>query len=191
MKSIYELVDLAHWDPDLVISLPYATEHNFTGTPIYPTTARAYSRRPVAKALSKAHEVFKSKGYCIKVWDAYRPFSCQERLWQVCPDGRYVKPPVREGDTLLEGSGHNRGTAVDITLVDGETLEEVAMPTGFDDFSEKAHRNYTDLPREVLKHVNYLEEVMHRFGFVGLPTEWWHFNWHDDQRFALLDRPIG
>lgn len=191
MESKYDLVDLEQWDPELVISLPYATKDNVTGQPIYPANAKAYLRRPVAKALKKAHEMLLTKGFRIKVWDAYRPFSCQELLWQAFPDDRYVKQPKRDGETLLEGSVHGRGAAVDITLVDSETLEELSMPTGFDDFTEKAHRDNTDLPPEVLKRTIYLDQVMHRFGFIGLSTEWWHFGWHDEKIFALLDTPIA
>jgi D-alanyl-D-alanine dipeptidase len=183
-------IDLQELAPSIVVDMPYATKNNFTGKIVYPENPRALLRRPVAEALAKAQAEFRKKGLSLKIWDAYRPFSIQEVFWKVMPDARYVAEPVRgENGELVKGSVHSRGAAVDVTLLD-ENGTELEMPTLFDDFSERAHRTSSDASATALANRAYLEEVMARHGFVGLPTEWWHFDFKENAQFPLSDEPM-
>jgi D-alanyl-D-alanine dipeptidase len=107
-------------------------------------------------------------GLGLKVWDGFRPVAAQWAFWELVPDERYVSDPRK-------GGRHTRGTAVDVTLITREG-QELPMPSVFDDFSEKAHRNYMEAPEEALNNRTLLQEVMEKHGFIGLPTEWWHFD---------------
>ena len=121
-------------------------------------------------------------GLGLKVWDCYRPLSVQKILWSIVPDERYVANPAK-------GSRHNRGCAVDLTLVDS-LGNELPMPTKYDDFTEKAHRDYYNLPDTVIKNRKILEDVMKKYGFIPLPTEWWHFDAQGWENFSILDIPL-
>lgn len=168
--------------PSVVLDLRYATTNNFTGQVFYPE-ARAWLRDGTARRLAAVQKELASMGLRLKVFDAYRPLSVQRRFWELVPDDRYVANPAK-------GSRHNRGAAVDVTLVD-RFGRDLAMPTDFDDFSERAHRNFRDLPEDVLANRDLLERVMSRNGFVGLPTEWWHFDDVDYQAYDVLDVPLS
>lgn len=128
-------------------------------------------------------------GYRIKIWDAYRPLSVQRILWQAFPDGRYVSNP----DPLPPAGGwkarHYNGMAVDLTLVDADG-DELLMPTGFDDFNEKAAIDYPEMTAEARQNVQYLMEVMESVGFKNTPTEWWHFNDAVGTPTPYLDIPL-
>ena len=191
-QSLTELdfVELSTLDPTFVIELPYATVNNFTHKIVYAEGAKAYLRKPVADALVKAQQQFKTQQLAIKIWDAYRPFHFQETLWAYCPDERYVMKPIRDNQHMIAGSAHNRGCAVDVTLVHLTTEQELTMPTLFDDFSRAAHRDYQDCSSEAIQNRQLLEDVMTACGFIGLPTEWWHFTWHAADDFALCDLPM-
>ncbi len=167
--------------PDLIIDMRYATENNFTGKTIYPT-AHCYLVEAAAYALKSAADEFKQHGYTLKIWDAYRPLHVQYIFWEIMPDERYVANPQT-------GSRHNRGCAVDITLVDKEG-KEVNMGTAFDDFSERAHYSYTDLPAEVIRHRKLLRDIMHKHGFMAMETEWWHFDYKEWENYPIHDIPL-
>ena len=107
-------------------------------------------------------------GLRLKIWDGYRPVAAQWKFWKLVPDEGYVSDPRK-------GGRHTRGTAVDLTLITKEG-HELLMPSVFDDFSEKAHRNFMDAPKEAIQNRELLQKVMEKHGFVGLPTEWWHFD---------------
>lgn len=184
-------VDLLAVDSSFMIDLPYARADNFTKKRIYDAEAKAYLRRPVAEALAKVQRQLQQQQLGLKIWDAYRPFHIQEIFWSHCPDERYVMPAVRENGHMKTGSAHNRGCAVDLTLVHAITKEELVMPTAFDDFSTAAHRNYMKCSSEAIHNRALLEEAMTACGFIGLPTEWWHFNWHAAEKFALCDLPLS
>lgn len=172
------LVRVKDIDSSVVVELKYATEDNFTHTRVYPADAKALLRLETAKKLKKANDRFKKDGYRIKIWDAYRPKSVQEIFWALVPDPKYVANPAK-------GSAHNRGASVDITLVDS-TGKELVMPTDYDDFSEKASRNFTGSDDAARENMKYMEKIMTESGFTGLPSEWWHF---DDKsgNYPLLD----
>jgi D-alanyl-D-alanine dipeptidase len=172
------LVDVKKVVPDMVVSMQYATADNFTGKVLYDCN-RCFLTETTARKLAKARLELKKQQLGLKVWDCYRPLSVQKLFWSLVPDPRYVADPAK-------GSRHNRGTAVDVTLVDSRGIE-VPMPTRFDDFSTKAARDNMDLPAQILKNRDTLATAMKRAGFVPLPTEWWHFDDNEWQSFELLD----
>lgn len=173
-----ELADLETVAPHVRLDLRYATANNFTQERIYPV-AKCYLRREVAERLARVQAALEAAHLGLKVFDCYRPLSVQRRLWSLVPDERYVADPAK-------GSRHNRAAAVDVTLVDAQGAE-LEMPTAFDDFSEKAHRGYLQLPPAAIAHRARLEEAMKAEGFVGLATEWWHFDGAGAQEYPLLD----
>lgn len=168
-----EFVAVADLIPDVVEELPYATEDNFTGHKIY-NFHRAWLRRGTAEKLALAQQKLKERGYRMKVWDAFRPLEAQFKMWEVCPNDDYVADPTRGGC-----SKHNRGMAVDVTLL---TLDgvEVPMPTVFDDFTGAAHREAEGIAPQARANSQLLEEVMVSCGFRPYVGEWWHYNDCDD-----------
>lgn len=177
-----ELVDLAAAVPGVVLDVRYATPENFLGRALYPVP-RALLRRPAAEALAAAQRELAAEGLGLKVWDAYRPYAVTVAMWEPIRDPDYVADPAK-------GSRHNRGCAVDVTLVRLATGEELAMPTAHDDFSERAAHGYADLPAEALANRERLRAVMERHGFAPLPSEWWHYDFAGWERFELLDLPL-
>ena len=163
-----EFVRIVDYVPEAVTDLKYATTENFTGQVIYDFT-EAYARYGTVAKLAQAQEIFSQQGYRIKIWDAYRPVSAQFRLWEICPDGNFVSNPN------VGYSNHTRGCALDLTLIDSEG-NEIEMPTSFDDFSEKADRDYSDVSPAAAENAQMLEDVMTSCGFQGYYNEWWHFN---------------
>ncbi len=121
----------------------------------------------------------KSQGLGLKLFDGYRPLSAQRKLWEIVPDSRYIADPAK-------GSKHNRGAAVDLTLVD-KNGKELAMPTPYDDFTEKAHWNYQNLPQEAIRNRTLLRQIMEKHGFKGISTEWWHFDDRNWEQYEILD----
>lgn len=174
------LVDVAAVDPSIVLDIRYATKDNFTREAVYPV-ARCLLREEVAQRLRRVQEALKARGLGLKVFDCYRPLSVQKRFWVLVPDERYVADPAK-------GSRHNRGYAVDASLVDARG-EPLAMPSSYDDFSEAAHRGHHAEP-EAAKNRALLEEAMAKEGFVGLATEWWHFDSPGWEKAPVLDVPL-
>ncbi len=175
------LIDIAELDSSIGLDIRYATENNFTGKKIYPS-ARAFLQREAAMALVRANQSLGTRGFRLKVFDAYRPYSVQKRLWQIVPDERYVANP-------RYGSIHNRAMAVDVTLTDLKG-NDVAMPTGFDDFSERAGRTYRNLPPDAIRNRKILDQAMIQEGFCPIPAEWWHFDYQGWSKHPLLDIPL-
>lgn len=163
----------------LFFDIKYATNQNFTKTQVY-DTAQAFAVKQVAKNLQLANQKFNERGLAIKVFDAYRPYSATVKFYELIKDTQFVASP-------FAGSRHNRGCAIDITLVDMETGEELPMPTPYDDFTEKAHPNFNQLPKNLITNRNYLIETMQQFGFKVYPTEWWHFDFMGWENYPLLD----
>jgi D-alanyl-D-alanine dipeptidase len=177
-----ELVDVERMIPGVVLDIRYATTNNFTGQRLYPS-AKCYLRRAAAEKLQAAQAELVLLGYGLKIFDGYRPLSVQRKMWEVFPQPGYVADPKK-------GSRHNRGAAVDVTLIRLADGTELPMPTPYDDFTPRAHRNFNDLPEEAIRNRNLLEAVLTRHGFVGLPTEWWHFDDANWQKYPLLDLPV-
>jgi len=175
-----EMVDLAHLIPGLALDLKYATEDNFMHQKLYPPVRTTYLRKPAADSLKKVVEELKKEGMGIKIFDAYRPYSVTEKMWEKVKDDRYAADPAK-------GSGHNRGTAVDLTLIDLKTKRELPMGTGFDNFSDTAHIDFTHLASDVLNNRYVLRKVMEKYGFIQLSTEWWHYYLPNSSFYELLD----
>ena len=171
-------VRLADYSPDFVYDLRYATENNFLNAQVY-ECAECYTRVKTAKALIAANQEFLSKGVRIKFFDCYRPNSVQYKMWEIVPNPQYVANPVK-------GSIHNRGGAVDITLVDLEGTE-LDMGTDFDYFGKRAYHDNYDLPDNILKNRKLLKEVMEKHGFWSIRTEWWHYNLGSASRDPVAD----
>lgn len=181
-QSPDSLVLLKDIDSTIITDVKYATKENFTGKVLY-STDKVYLRRVVAEALAQVNQFLK-KNYALrlKVFDGYRPLSVQKKMWEIYPDERYVADPAK-------GSRHNRGAAVDLTLVDA-TGKEIDMGTPYDDFTEKAHIDYKKLSRNVLDYRKILRTTMERFGFTVMSTEWWHFNFKGWEKFPIMDVEI-
>lgn len=182
IKTSYELRSIQEIDPTILVDVRYATKNNFTGRILY-NSSKVYLIKEVAESLANVNKYVKTKyGYRIKVFDGYRPLSVQKIMWSIVHDERYVANPQK-------GSRHNRGCAVDLTLVDSLN-NEINMGTSYDDFTEKAHRNYEKLSDEVIRNRKILEEAMIKHGFIPLETEWWHFDFRDWKKYPLLDIKI-
>ena len=163
-----EFVLIREYIPDIVVDLKYATEDNFTGQVIYSFT-EPYARYGTVKKLQTAQAMLAPLGYGLKVWDAFRPVSAQYKLWEVCPDPTYVANPNNGF------SSHSRGNTVDITIIRLEDGSELTMPTGFDDFSAMANRDYSDCSQEARENAVLLEAILTACGFKGYYGEWWHY----------------
>jgi D-alanyl-D-alanine dipeptidase len=173
-----EYVLVKKYIPDIYVELMYATDNNFTGVRIYDFTD-AYLRYGTVKKLANVQKELKEQGYSLKIWDAYRPFEAQQKLWEVYPDPNYVANPA---DGMKK---HNLGGTVDITMVaaDGSIIP---MPTEFDDFSLKADRNYSDIDNEeAVNNVMILQNAMENNGFTGYQGEWWDYS--DTVEYEAVD----
>jgi zinc D-Ala-D-Ala dipeptidase len=174
------LVDITTLDKSIILDIRYATPNNFTQKVLYPC-AKAYLRRPVALALVAAQKKFKAKGFSLKIYDAYRPLAVQWKLWEMYGNPDYVADPRK-------GSMHNRGAAVDVSLVDKKG-QELDMGTPFDFFGEKAHTDYKNLPQKVRANRYLLRSILKSVGFSEIKTEWWHYS-YTLQNFTLSDMPF-
>lgn len=176
------LIDIRSVNNKIAMDIRYATPNNFLKQKVYPVS-RCVLRGAAARRLSQVQEDLAKKGLGLKVYDCYRPLSVQKLMWKVKPDPRYVANPAT-------GSRHNRGAAVDITLVDSKG-KELEMPTAFDDFTEKASRSYSGASAQAKKNRQILEDAMKKYGFIPLATEWWHFDAPGWDKFAILDAGFG
>ena len=166
----------------IATDVKYATSDNFTRATLYPFAA-VWLRQPAYEALMRLQEFLAPMGLGLKIFDGYRPYRVTEKMWELVKDDRYAADPKT-------GSGHNRGAAVDLTIIYLKTGKELPMPTPYDDFTEKAHHNYMELSAEVIENRNLLRELMEAHGFVALETEWWHYALKDAARFPLMDIPF-
>jgi len=174
------LVDLASLG--IPLDIRYATPDNFMKQPLYPV-AKAFLRASAARALADVDRELAARGLGIKVFDAYRPYRVTVAMWEPIQNPDFVADPEK-------GSRHNRGAAVDLTLIDRATGAELPMPTGYDDFTPRAAHDFTDLPPGVLANRALLREVMTKHGFAPLPSEWWHYDFEGWREFELMDVPL-
>ena len=173
------LVDMEQVNPNILLDIRYATPNNFLNEAVYPA-ARCFVLEPVAIRLDSVQRELEARGLGLKIFDGYRPHSVTRKMWQILPDERYVANPEK-------GSRHNRGAAVDLTLVDSSGVE-LEMPTEFDDFSENASHSYEQLPDHIKANRNLLKEIMIKYGFMPLETEWWHYDLIGYDRYPILDK---
>jgi zinc D-Ala-D-Ala dipeptidase len=179
--SSAKLVDIRAVNSSVRLDLRYATANNFMHRPLY-KEPRCLLRASVAAQLSEVQADLEAIGLGLKLYDCYRPLSVQKQMWKLLPDDRYVANPAY-------GSRHNRGSAVDLTLVD-RAGKELTMPTDFDDFTERAAINYDGASTEAKRNRQQLKEAMTKRGFVPLLTEWWHFDAASWSQFPVLDVPL-
>ncbi len=173
------IVYLGDLDSTIVTEVRYATENNFTGKILYPTD-KVYIRKIVGESIVNANNYLTSKyNYRLKIFDGFRPISVQRQMWEIFPDPNYVADPST-------GSRHNRGAAVDLTIIDS-TGTQLDMGTEYDNFTEKAHYDYAELPEAVKANRKLLREVMIKFGFEPLETEWWHFDFKGWKNYSIID----
>lgn len=177
---ISNLVNVEAVTDEFIIDMRYATEYNFVNEKVYPSGTCILQKGTLEK-LMKANKEFLKEGFRLKIWDAYRPISVQKIFFDKVPNESFVANPYKG-----QGSVHNSGFAVDVTLVDMDG-EEVEMPTGFDDFSEKASRNSTEMTEEAAKNMKLLTDVLVKNGFNTINSEWWHYNDADAEGFVALD----
>jgi D-alanyl-D-alanine dipeptidase len=173
------LVDLESYIPKVELDIRYATTNNFTGEKIY-IKPKAYARKPVAEALKKAQLEFNTLGFGIKIFDAYRPYKATVKFYEVYRDTTYVASPYR-------GSRHNRGCAIDMTLIDLTTCEELKMPTEYDSFRKEAWPSTPVSDPEIKKNRDLIIAVMKKHGFRVNSSEWWHFDFIGWQQYEVLD----
>ena len=163
-----DFVPVVDYIPDILVELKYASEDNFTNQAIY-AFQDVYLRYGTVKKLQKAQEELRAMGLGLKIWDGFRPVSAQFDLWAVCPDPTFVANPE------TGYSSHSRGNTVDVTVVDSAG-GEIEMPTGFDDFSALADRDYSDCSETAAENARMLQTIMENYGFKGYYGEWWHFS---------------
>ncbi len=174
-----ELVYLANYIPDVVLDIRYATTNNFTGEKIY-NLPRAYARKPVAEALKKIQAELKLKGLGLKIFDGYRPYSATVKFYEVYGDTTYVASPYK-------GSRHNRGCALDLTLINLKTGKELPMPTEWDSFKKEAWPTAPVADPTIRANRKLLIDTMEKFGFTVYESEWWHFDFVGWQKYAVMD----
>jgi D-alanyl-D-alanine dipeptidase len=180
-----ELVELTRIDTTIRLDIRYATPRNFTGQVVY-SEARAFLQRPAAEALLRVQAHLRATGYGLVIFDGYRPLSVTKIFWQVTPRSKrkFVANPAK-------GSKHNRGCAVDCSLIVRSTGEEVAMPSQYDEFSERAAAYFPGGTEAERRARDMLRKVMEREGFVVNPDEWWHFDYKDWTLYPILDIPFS
>lgn len=182
--SSKKMIELRTLIPGIVYDLRYAGTNNFMHRRMYPPGTRiTFLRLPAARALSGVQQELNGMGLGLKIFDAYRPYAVTVKFWELVKDERYVANPSK-------GSGHNRGIAVDLTIINLKTGTELNMGTGFDNFTDTAHQGFTQLPEEILQNRNLLRSLMEKQGFRALDTEWWHFFLPESSRYEILDLPF-
>lgn len=177
------LVEIEKYVPGITLDIRYATTNNFMHRQMY-ARAKAFARLPVAMALKAVEADLKKRGLGLKIYDAYRPYAVTVKFYEMARDTNFVADPRK-------GSKHNRGCAIDLTLIDLKTGKELEMPTGFDSFSKKAAANYAPLPEKEYADRELLKSVMQAHGFTVYRTEWWHYDFNGWMNYPLLDIPFS
>ena len=178
-NSEKELVDLEKFIPGIILDIRYASDNNFTKERIY-NTAKAFARRPVAEALKKAQADFNKLEVGIKIYDAYRPYKATVKFYELYHDTTYVASPY-------SGSRHNRGCAIDMTLVELANHSELQMPTEYDSFRREAWPTTPVKDPAIRKNRDLIIRIMEQHGFKVNASEWWHFDFVGWQRFEVMD----
>lgn len=175
------LVELTKLDKTIKLDIRYATADNFMGRIVYPE-ARAFLQRPAAEGVVRVHKLLKKEGLGLAIFDGYRPWSVTKLFWETVTleQRKFVADPA-------VGSKHNRGCAVDLTIFDLKTGKLVPMPSGYDEFTERASPNYAGGTDEERANRDKLRRLMEAEGFTVNPDEWWHFDYNDWQQYAIYD----
>ncbi len=179
--SLKRMVELKSMIPGIVYDLRYATVNNFMRRLMYPAgTNTTFLRLPAAKALQKVQQELSNIGLGLKIFDAYRPYAVTVKFWELVKDERYVAHPKN-------GSGHNRGVAVDLTIIDIKTGKETNMGTVFDNFTDTAYHSFTNISQGIRENRSLLKTLMEKYGFRAYNEEWWHYSWPNSGKFEILD----
>ncbi|HTM90888.1 MAG TPA: M15 family metallopeptidase [Flavisolibacter sp.] len=178
--SMQKMIEIKTMVPNIIYDLRYATENNFTHQKLYESGKRTFLRLPVVRALQEVQEDLAKRNYGLKLFDAYRPYTVTQKMWDLIHDEKYVADPSK-------GSGHNRGLAVDLTIIDLKDGSELNMGIDFDNFTDTAHHTFKNLPADILQNRMLLKETMEKHGFKALETEWWHYNWPNNRNYEVLD----
>ena len=173
MKEWGNLVKLTDVNDDFIIDIKYATADNFTGAVVY-TSNTCYIDKNTAKRLVEAQKAAHKAGFKMKIWDAYRPVSAQKRFWELLPDNNFVAYPPDMSTMKEFKNSHMNGQCVDVTLTDMDG-KDVPMPSGFDDFTEKARLDCPQTTGQARKNGEFLRDIMVEAGFTPYEGEWWHF----------------
>lgn len=176
-----DLVELSILDDTIQFDIRYASDRNFMGTPFY-ESQRAYLQMPVAASLLAAHRELSAKGLGLLVYDAYRPWFVTKMFWEATPAN--LRDFVADPD---KGSRHNRGAAVDLTLYDLSSGRPLEMPSGYDEFSERAHPEFLGGTAKERENRDLLIATMRRHGFEVYQSEWWHFDFRGWEQFPILN----
>jgi len=176
-----DLIELIKLDNTIKLDIRYATANNFVGRAVY-TEARAFLQRPAAEALVRVHKKLKDQGLGLVIFDGYRPWSVTKLFWEVVPEDKrkFVANPAK-------GSKHNRGCAVDLSIYDLKTGKLIDMPSGFDEFTERASPDYKGGTEKERGNRDLLRRLMEAEGFTVNPNEWWHFDYKDWEKYAIFD----
>ncbi|HEX7458431.1 MAG TPA: M15 family metallopeptidase, partial [Ginsengibacter sp.] len=183
IDSNKKMIDIKKAIPSLVLDLRYSTTNNFMNRRLYPFLQTTYLRLAAVNALKKVVIALNNKNITLKIFDAYRPYAVTEKIWEAVKDSRYAADPSK-------GSGHNRGIAVDLTIVNLRTKKELNMGTDFDNFTDTAQQDFTGLSSTILQNRILLKTIMEKYGFVSLDTEWWHFSLSGADNYELLNIPF-
>jgi D-alanyl-D-alanine dipeptidase len=179
------LAELTRLSPDIHLDIRYATKANFTGRILY-DQPRAFLVTAAAQAILRASAAAKADGFGLLIHDAYRPWSVTKKLWDATPKAKrgFVADPK-------QGSRHNRGCAVDLSLYDRATGMAAEMPSDYDEFSARAYRSYDGASTAATRHRAQLESYMQAEGFIGISNEWWHFDYKDWAQYPIMDVPFS
>nr|WP_068889694.1 M15 family metallopeptidase [Pedobacter panaciterrae] len=177
-----ELIEIKKAIPNIKLDIRYATKNNFMNQVMY-KEARAFARKPVVTQLKKIQATLNKKGYGLKIFDAYRPYAITLAFYQKASNKNFVANPKK-------GSKHNRGCAVDLTLIDLKTGKEIQMPTPYDSFAAQASPSYSNLPPQIIKNRSFLIDTMQAYGFRVISNEWWHFDFIGWKEYELMDIPF-
>ena len=181
VDSNKKMIDLQTMIPALAMDVKYATTNNFSHRKLYPY-AKCFFRSDAAKALKAVEDDLNKMNLGLKVFDSYRPYSVTVQMWDVLPDSTYLATP-------WNGSGHNCGAAIDLTLINLKTGKELPMPSAYDEPTERAWHSYSCSDSARTANRTTLRSVMEQHGFVIYPYEWWHYFFGADwkQRYEMLD----
>jgi D-alanyl-D-alanine dipeptidase len=174
-----DLVELSTLDSTIRFDIRYATTNNFISTPMY-QQARAFLQRPAAEALLRAHRALAKQGFGLLIHDAYRPWYVTKMFWDATPESGkiFVADPS-------QGSRHNRGAAVDLTVYDRRTGRPIEMVSGYDEFSNRAFPDYPGGTSRQRYDRELLRRAMEAEGFRVYDAEWWHFDYQDWRLYPI------
>lgn len=177
-----DLVELTKLDPTIKLDIRYATTNNFLSTPVY-TRPAAYLQRSAAEALVRVHRALSSQGYGLLIHDAYRPWWVTKVFWDATPPSmrEFVADPA-------QGSRHNRGCAVDLTLYDLRSGKAMPMPSVYDEMTPRAYPDYAGGTHTEREHRDLLRRAMEREGFTVYEMEWWHFDFNDWRLYPIVNK---